>query len=116
MSKCADIDECSSPEDHCSENAKCQNTVGSWICSCPEFFSGNGSTDGPCIDIDECRDGTHSCDGILQCNNKLGGYGCKCPSGYLMKGKVYREIDSTLLSGSKNLMFISIYCLIELFL
>ena len=35
----------------CSENAKCENTVGSYSCSCPDGWEGDGFE---CRDIDEC--------------------------------------------------------------
>ena len=38
-----DIDECSSPETNdCDVNAKCENTGGSYECSCVEGYQGDG--------------------------------------------------------------------------
>ena len=39
----SDIDECAlSSLSNCSSNATCSNTVGSYICTCKQGFSGNG--------------------------------------------------------------------------
>ena len=40
-SGCVDIDECKN-QDTCNENAKCQNTDGSYTCSCNQGYYGNG--------------------------------------------------------------------------
>ena len=37
-----DTDECSSGSHDCSADAYCNNTVGSFICSCKAGFSGDG--------------------------------------------------------------------------
>ena len=37
-----DIDECSDAYGGCHANADCQNTVGSFVCSCKAGYSGNG--------------------------------------------------------------------------
>ena len=37
----------------CSENAKCENTVGSYFCSCPAGWEGDGFQ---CRDINECTE------------------------------------------------------------
>ena len=49
---CADVDECADPGT-CALNAVCQNVVGSFTCSCPAGFIGDG--------IDSCEH-EHSCD------------------------------------------------------
>ena len=38
---CSDIDECSG-ENHCDENASCNNTFGSYTCDCKSGYSGDG--------------------------------------------------------------------------
>ena len=37
----ADIDECMAATDNC-DNANCDNTIGSFTCSCNQGYSGNG--------------------------------------------------------------------------
>ena len=39
-----DIDECASKTDNCSTQAICNNTVGSFNCSCKPGFAGNGTS------------------------------------------------------------------------
>ena len=39
-----DVDECSASCPVCHDNATCQNTLGSYICSCKEGFTGDGRT------------------------------------------------------------------------
>ena len=42
MLSTAEIDECISSYHRCDPNAACQNTVGSYICTCKAGFHGNG--------------------------------------------------------------------------
>ena len=39
-----DVDECSAVAGVCDVNANCQNTAGSYICSCNAGFTGDGKT------------------------------------------------------------------------
>ena len=46
----ADIHECVSGDNDCHVNANCQNTVGSYTCTCMAGYRGNGRTcEGTCI-------------------------------------------------------------------
>ena len=38
----ADIDECLSGDDNCSDNANCTNTDGGYNCSCHIGYTGDG--------------------------------------------------------------------------
>ena len=40
----ADVDECTTSFPVCYVNADCQNTLGSYLCSCKDDFSGDGKT------------------------------------------------------------------------
>ena len=39
-----DIDECSASGRVCDVNANCQNTLGSYLCSCKAGYTGDGKT------------------------------------------------------------------------
>ena len=39
----SDIDECQLGRDDCDENAECTNTLGSYVCTCKEGYSGDGT-------------------------------------------------------------------------
>ena len=70
---CVDVDECFFDKQYCENRpdwcqpqncflgAHCDNTEGSFLCTCPEGMNGNGTH---CEDIDECDEWLHSCDPI----------------------------------------------------
>jgi hypothetical protein len=41
---CVDVDECALGTDNCHDNATCNNTDGSFECSCNDGYSGNGTS------------------------------------------------------------------------
>ncbi|XP_022778804.1 L-rhamnose-binding lectin CSL3-like, partial [Stylophora pistillata] len=71
--------ECTSGTHDCDANAECNNTLGSYNCTCKDGFHGNGTR---CTDLDECASGTHGCDVNAECNNILGSYNCTCIYGF----------------------------------
>ncbi|XP_038215243.1 fibrillin-1-like [Zerene cesonia] len=78
---CVDVDECDTSigvPSHCGNNAACSNTLGSFVCHCPEGFTGDAFKN--CYDIDECEtDG--ACGSGAECINQKGSYNCVCPEG-----------------------------------
>ena len=40
----SDFDECANNTDNCDVNAYCNNTVGSFNCTCNSGYTGNGTT------------------------------------------------------------------------
>lgn len=77
----SDINECVLNTSHCQYN--CQNTEGSYICSCPAGFLLN--PDGfTCRDLDECATGQNICQ--QNCINTEGSYKCSCEKGYTQHG------------------------------
>ncbi|RMX36464.1 hypothetical protein pdam_00010052, partial [Pocillopora damicornis] len=74
-----DIDECAVNENRCSH--KCNNTEGSYTCSCVDGFRLDADNV-TCIDIDECLEWTFKCqDSSQRCKNTQGSYKCVCEEG-----------------------------------
>ena len=102
LSVFSDIDECSSEDNSpCHSDAFCDNTVGSFICTCRFGFTGDGSScDGkwvnpnchpinpsvPFLDIDECVLNIDECDANAVCVNDRGSYSCNCAVGFSGNG------------------------------
>ncbi|HIA00366.1 MAG TPA: hypothetical protein EYN66_00355 [Myxococcales bacterium] len=74
----------------CDPNATCENTVGSFVCTCASGYSGDGSE---CTDINECVDGSANCPANSICNNTEGAYECSCKPGYIGSGATCVDID-----------------------
>ncbi|XP_048581956.1 uncharacterized protein LOC5522228 isoform X2 [Nematostella vectensis] len=93
---CVDLNECVETPYVCSgDNSICQNTEGSFTCSCkPGYtptFSGSVS-DGTrnltsCDDVNECARDPRPCHENAACTNTKGSYLCRCNSGYTGDGK-----------------------------
>ncbi|XP_075044784.1 endosialin [Mixophyes fleayi] len=77
---CEDVDECE--DDETCEHS-CQNTLGSYTCSCDLGFTVSEEDHERCVDIDECRI-AHMCQQM--CVNYLGGFECFCSEGYELDG------------------------------
>ena len=82
---CVDIDECAEGTDQCAQN--CNNTFGSYTCSCNAGYRLN-STGFGCDDIDECFEMTDQCD--QNCHNNIGSYTCSCNTGYRLNTDGFR--------------------------
>lgn len=63
----------------CHWLAHCQNTYGSYSCTCFPGFQGDGHE---CSDIDECETGLAQCPKHSTCVNLLGTYFCNCTDGF----------------------------------
>ena len=79
---CVDVDECLDRSTYtCSQNSRCVNTQGSYLCVCEDGFERiNGRL---CEDIDECQSGRNTCN--QECENTEGSYQCRCKHGFTMK-------------------------------
>ncbi|KAM4017863.1 endosialin [Anomaloglossus baeobatrachus] len=73
---CEDIDECED-EETCEHS--CENTLGSYKCSCDLGFAISEDDPERCVDIDECRF-ARMCQQM--CVNHVGGFECFCNEGY----------------------------------
>ncbi|OXB70821.1 UNVERIFIED_CONTAM: hypothetical protein H355_002145 [Colinus virginianus] len=103
---CVDIDECQEArargEHLCpTPGGVCENTNGSYRCSCAEGFTEVTTASGSigCNDVNECssaseNDCTESTRGGL-CHNTVGSYTCSCAEGYNASddGKTCTDID-----------------------
>ncbi|CAH1233663.1 FBN3 [Branchiostoma lanceolatum] len=85
-----DKDECSSANGGCDH--ACNNTVGSYVCSCRPGFVLDSDGRG-CSDHDECLVSDHGCE--QRCLNSHGGYSCGCGDGYELdgNGRTCSDID-----------------------
>lgn len=86
---CQDIDECAEGTAGCHVNATCNNTSGSFTCTCRNGYSGNGTT--TCNDVDECTASSDNCAQI--CTNTGGGYECSCNDGFVADLHFCQEVN-----------------------
>ena len=99
---CSDIDECSFSQvdcaaegdwctpNNCDRRARCENTWGSFKCTCTEGYAGNGTH---CADIDECDTFLHQCDVQASCANTEGAHKCTCLPGFSGTGDFCSDIN-----------------------
>jgi hypothetical protein len=74
----------------CSSDANCNNTIGSYTCTCNTGDTGNGTS---CTDDDECAAGTDNCAANATCSNTAGSFTCGCNPGYAGDGGNATDID-----------------------
>ena len=72
-----DINECNEETSGC--NQICNNTNGSYTCSCLPGYQLEYDNMF-CADVDECAVNNGGCQGA--CHNLNGSYTCSCPTGY----------------------------------
>uniref|UniRef100_A0A3B5KJS5 Growth arrest-specific 6 n=1 Tax=Takifugu rubripes TaxID=31033 RepID=A0A3B5KJS5_TAKRU len=82
-----DVDECSKRNGGCDH--QCNNTMGSYRCSCHQGYMLVGRH--MCDDVDECKD-AEVC-GTASCKNKEGGYDCLCETGYVYDNETKSCVD-----------------------
>ncbi|CAL8285686.1 unnamed protein product [Arctogadus glacialis] len=85
-----DTNECSR-DNICGSDAYCNNTIGSYTCTCRSGYTKQSATSRTCIDIDECEDGAKPNEGVCgingTCRNTNGSFWCECPvSGFTNYG------------------------------
>lgn len=73
-----DINECET--NPCGPNTVCKDTVGSFVCSCKDSYTGDPFRG--CVDVDECATLDKPCGAYAICENAAPGYNCLCPQGY----------------------------------
>ena len=73
-----DFDECSSGVEYCGQNSFCNNTIGSFTCTCKNGYISNGIS---CDNIDECKEAS-TCGQEAVCVDTIGSYTCgSCETG-----------------------------------
>ena len=75
---CIDINECEIDNGVCEQN--CENTIGSFLCSCNTDYVLHNITQ---CDVNECQDVGLMCNGI--CENTIGSYRCHCWQGFIQQ-------------------------------
>nr|XP_058962319.1 uromodulin-like [Pocillopora verrucosa] len=82
-----DTDECKTTPQKCHVNAACNNTHGSYVCTCKPGYVGDGRD---CADIDECNETyavkRNKCHLNASCINTQGSYNCSCNPNYVGDG------------------------------
>lgn len=73
-----DVDECISGNGGCEH--VCNNTMGSYKCSCEDGYRLSGHHS--CLDVDECVETPDVC-GSAHCSNLIGGLECLCDEGFI---------------------------------
>ncbi|XP_015762696.1 PREDICTED: fibrillin-1-like isoform X1 [Acropora digitifera] len=68
-----DADECTASPPVCHVSSLCNNTIGSYSCTCNPGYTGDGKT---CTDVNECTESTHNCSTHFFCVNTPGSFGC----------------------------------------
>ena len=81
---CDDIDECAGNGGKGNCDYKCENSIGSFNCSCQEGYKVEEDKLS-CVDIDECENNNGGC--IQKCVNLPSSYKCECHDGYDEIGK-----------------------------
>ena len=82
---CRQIVECTEMDNPCDPNATCEDTTGSYTCTCNQGWNtveGATQAEKTCTDIDECANNTHNCSPNAGCTNNDGGFSCMCNVGY----------------------------------
>ncbi|XP_067652542.1 fibrillin-2-like [Haliotis asinina] len=74
-----DVNECLTANGGCDSNARCDNTIGSFTCTCNNGYSGDGFN---CTDVNECTINNGGCDSNARCDNTIGSFTCTCNNGY----------------------------------
>ncbi|XP_030636570.1 growth arrest-specific protein 6 [Chanos chanos] len=83
-----DVNECSKRNGGCDH--ECNNTMGSYRCSCYQGYKLSGHH--MCLDVDECQDVPDVC-GTARCNNLVGSYECLCEEGYVYDNQTKSCLD-----------------------
>uniref|UniRef100_UPI00358DE755 transmembrane cell adhesion receptor mua-3-like isoform X4 n=1 Tax=Myxine glutinosa TaxID=7769 RepID=UPI00358DE755 len=93
---CTDVNECLLRNYGC--NHICENTQGSFLCSCWLGYSFMEGSITQCVDVNECLN-TDVCHHDANCMNTVGSFSCNCKSGYTGNGRTCTDIDECFTSN-----------------
>ncbi|KAG9279017.1 CD97 antigen-like isoform X1 [Astyanax mexicanus] len=87
---CVDIDECTETPGLCGKNAVCNNTGGSYFCTCEDGFISKPKEmetftaidKVKCKDLNECLNEAGLCGDNAECTNTESSYFCTCKEGF----------------------------------
>ena len=79
---CLDTDECKINNQACAYNQNCQNSIGSYTCSCKTGYQ-LIPLNNTCVDINECI--SNPCGPNQDCTNTDGSYTCLCQNYFVLK-------------------------------
>lgn len=71
-------DECAVGNHDCDQN--CDDTIGSYKCTCDSGYISNSQNVHKCVDVDECQTKNGNCQ--THCKNNDGSFECGCDVGY----------------------------------
>ncbi|XP_074652835.1 uncharacterized protein LOC141907161 [Tubulanus polymorphus] len=100
-SNCIDINECSTNNGGCKDQAHCQNFPGGYNCSCPagqQLLADKIS----CQLINECLEKTDNCSVNATCTDKAVGFTCQCKAGYTGDGYTCKDTNECASSTTNN--------------
>ncbi|XP_072530508.1 adhesion G protein-coupled receptor E2-like [Salminus brasiliensis] len=108
--KCVDANECEDNQGICGVNSVCNNTPGSYYCTCKDgFILSNGkeiftADQGfKCEDYDECKKHKDICGDNSECTNTVGSYFCTCKDGFVpSNGKEIFTADQGVTCGDRD--------------
>ncbi|XP_053991351.1 fibrillin-1-like isoform X2 [Hylaeus volcanicus] len=113
VAQCIDIDECAEGISQCQYG--CENTVGSYKCTCPNGYLTDPDDPTKCKDIDECS--LSLCGFLTACVNLPGSFICACPKGYVAKdfSPFTSNVDTifNLLTPKNRVLFSSLLHLVD---
>uniref|UniRef100_A0A8C1H0F1 Uncharacterized protein n=1 Tax=Cyprinus carpio carpio TaxID=630221 RepID=A0A8C1H0F1_CYPCA len=108
--KYIDVNECVEISDVCGPNSICNNTVGSYNCSCKSGYNVTDpnlpiNSNNTCKDINECSFSPSVCGPSATCTNQLGSYNCSCLDGFTATNSSLTISINNICTGTSCIQF-----------